>query len=607
MAGVDQGSALVGSDLDLLRAYDPARGFEGGIGYPGGPAITGSFRVRKGPLGELSASGPTNVDRPAIVKPAGTDQGAVNDPLTDGQLVTATALWFEDVHILPRTKVEFGNILTQKTEDYEIFSAYRRDDQTLSTITNNAEPGTDLPDESTPETVRPLQSMLDATTTDNCGNTIALGTVVKRSLIAESDGLSTFDTSIVFTFSSGELVTVLLSGSRIVLIPFEFETDPVEIMQFLTDVQPSISGKEQRVAELKDPRQAFEVTYALDGNDRQRMDALLMDWLGNIFGFPLWHEVKKTTAAVTAGATVYTVNTTADVDFRTGGLAVIFTDANTFDVITIQSMTATTITASDPSVNGYAEGTEIMPLRTAYVTEAVPGRRFRRGLETFNVSFRVTDNHTGSLTGDTSAFSSYNGRVLLDDCNVTPAQTSGERFFRRLFVIDNGTGVISVQTPWDRYKRDHTKGFVARSREEILNLKKLLIALRGQQIAFYIPTFFEDVTVKAALVSGASTMDIENIEYERFVRTRDPKTIMRVEFTDGTNLERVVQSVANVDSTTERLTLDTTWPAARTTDEISRVMFYELVRFNTDSFRLEFAHIGQASLTAPVRAVFDDV
>lgn len=538
----------------------------------------------------------------------GTATTRVNSAFPGNSRFDAThfsELFFEHIHIVPKSKIEFGNILTLVEEEYEIYNAFRELSSTLIAITNNALPGVALPNV-TPPVILPRQtSLLDPTTT---GQTLsALGTIVKTKVQALVDGLATFDTNIVFTFSPGNEVELFVSGQRIVLIPMEYEAPTVEILAFLTDVIDALNGKEQRLALRNSPRQMFEVNYLLTENDRQRMQLLLMDWMDQVFGFPLWHEKLQLTAAVSAGATVYPVLGASNVDFRVGGLAIIFTDANTFDVINVIAKTDTTITAQSPSQNAYPKGATIMPLRTAVIRRMVSGRQHPNRLEEFRIAFEVTDNDTGGLVGSTTPgfWSLYNSRVLFSDSNVVDGPMN-EQFARRVYRVDNETGVISQSSPWDKSKRSHQKGFVARNRAEIMQLRKLLLALRGRQKAFYIPTFIEDLTVKANLAIGTNTMDIDRIEYPRLAQNRHPKKIFRITFTDNSNLVRIVQSSVQVDSTTDRLTLDTTWPANRTVAEIRRVEFYELSRFDADEIRITYPRIGLAEVNVPVTAVFDD-
>lgn len=550
-------------------------------------------------FGAPSAAGArTDVTKTAPAKVITARPGATSLGLISG------VDWYDTVHILPRGTIDFGNIITQEEEDYEIYSAYRTTSITLTLITNNALPGTALPNTSTPTVVPPSTSLLDPTSTDNSGGS-TLGTLVKLKVQALADGLPQFNASIVFT-TTGGTVTMVVAGSRLVFFPFEYEAPMVERMQFLSEVLEALSGKEQRLALRKNHREGYELTYLLDGNDRQRMQVLLMDWMDNTFGVPLFHQTLKTTAAVSAGATSYSVQGADNVEFRVGGLGVIFTDANTFDVLNIVSVTATTITVADPSVNAYPAGTQIMPLRIARIRRAVQSGRALKNLERFNIDFEVTDNDTGALAGDTSAYNSYNSRVLLDDCNVSSGEMP-QRYTRKLFVIDNETGQVDVQSNWDRFKREQRKGFVARSRSEILALKKLLVALRGKQTAFYMPTFFADITAAAGITSGTATLDIENIEYARFANSRRPKKVFKITFTDGTSLIRSVTTAVKSSSTVEQLTLDTTWPTTRPLSDIAEIQFYELVRFDTDRFSLRYPRIGLAELFAPVKAVFDDV
>lgn len=537
-------------------------------------------------------------------KPAPTE----HDGVDFSDEVTLGDTWFEIVHLIPRTKIEFGNIITLIEESYEIFSAFRTQTVTLDAITNNVSPGVDLPNVTPTIDVGPLSSILDPTSTDNSAGT-GLGTLVLTKVQATQDGLPAFDDTIVFDFGApANDVTLELSGSRIVLIPFEYEVEGFqERLQFKTDIITKLSGKEQRIALRQNPRQLFNVPYHLDGSDRQRMAALLFEWTDKSFGFPLWHERLNITASTSAGATQYQVLGADDVDFRVGGLAVVIQDAVTFDVVTISAKTDTLITASDPAVNGYPAGTPIMPLRVAQVFGPVPTQREIVKLERFNVTIEVTDNFTGTLSGDSTPgfWSTYNSRVLFDDCNVVEGPMSGE-IGRRIWRIDNGTGVPYSKSLWDKAKEESFKGFLCRDRSEILALRKLFIDLRGQQKAFYLPTFQEELTPVASLLSGSATIDVTSIGYPTYAKSREPYSLLHVEFTDGTSLVRTVSSAVNVDADTDRLTLGDTWPSTKTVDEVERIEFYDLVRFKADELLLRYRRIGSASARLPVIRVFDD-
>ena len=153
---------------------------------------------------------------------------------------------------------------------------------------------------------------------------------------------------------------------------------------------------------------------------------------------------------------------------------------------------------------------------------------------------------------------------------------------------------------------------MAKDRASIANLKGMLRTLRGRQKSFYLPTGINDLTATASLSSGSQVMDIHNIDYSRFIRNREPKSIIRVSFTDRTPVIATITSSAShpTDAEQERLTVTVTggpgWPTTQALATITRVEFLELVRFDADRFTITYPRMGLASLVAPVRVVFDD-
>jgi hypothetical protein len=248
---------------------------------------------------------------------------------------------------------------------------------------------------------------------------------------------------------------------------------------------------------------------------------------------------------------------------------------------------------------------QVIPVRLAYINGPIRSGRFLNNLEQFDIQFEVFDNDTGIFSESTSGWNTYDSKILLDDPNIVSGSVMSQEFQQQISTIDNTTGKFIQSSSWTRHKPIKTKGFRARGRAEIKKLKQLLLALRGRQKSFYLPTFIDDMTVVANLSTGGNTLDIDHIGLARFVGTKgQPKNTIRLTFTDGSSLVREIVSAAEVSSTVERLTLDSNWPADRTIGEIERVEFLELHRFDTDQFLLRFSRVGSVNLTAPVKSVF---
>jgi len=529
--------------------------------------------------------------------------------------------WFEKIHVYPGGatenpnylqdfKILFGDILDDLDRPYEIFNAYRRSTATLNSITlTGLTPGFETPDTIVTDTIGPLVSMTDATSTFNVDLTTGLGTLVLRDVRAKRDGLSKFDGPATFGFDL-QNVTINVSGSRVAMVLPNYSMPYREELGFLTDIIPTSGGKEQRIALRKQPRETYRVKYELDGLERQQFQAIMFEWQHKNFGVPLHHLTVRMTTASLVNANQFQISGADDSDFRVGGLAIVYTDYFTYDIVEISAITDTLLTITGQAQNAYPVGTKVIPVRVCRVKGSIKSTVTKfNAMETFRVTYESIDNDTGTPAADSTAWNSntYLGKVLLDDCNIMEGVSMRTELKHNTTVLDNETGIVTTNSAWATNKRHSVKGFFAQSRAAIKNLKNFLRAMRGKQVSFYLPTFLPDLTAGDDLASGSTNFDIEHIDYTRFIQSRESKVTFKITFTDGSSLVRVIQSSADhpSDATLERLTLDTTWPSARGVAEVEKVEFYEKVRFNTDNFSLRYSRDGVAKLTAPVVVVFD--
>lgn len=566
------------------------------------------------------ATADTHIDVTPSSGPGATGGKLVGDVV---EFIGNTGMqWFEKMHIFPggsaanpnydqNFKIDFGNILADADKLYEIYNAHRRTSQTLNTIDlSQVNPGIETPEVSATDVVGPQVSMLAAASTFNKDLTTGLGVLVIHVVRALVDGLPQFNGDAVYTFGSNA-VDLPLRGSRIALNLAQYEDRLSEFMEFKTPVLPATDGKEQRLSLRKEPREGMQVMYRLDKADRRRFQAVLMDWQENPFGVPLWHEQIALTTTAAVSATQWQVSGAADVDFRVGSLAILFTSAFTFEIATIVSVTDTLITVDTGNTNSYPPGTPVMPVRVARIVRIPSGSRYRTDLEDFRVTYEFLDNATGVPAASSTAWNSntYASRILLDDCNVMGDQLS-ETFDRDITVIDGGTGIVTQASGWDKNKHVWLKGFSARGRSRIRDLKALLRYIRGRQKSFWVPTKADDLEITAAPIAASQIVDIGNIDYVRYVQNRGPKNVIRVSFNNGDADEiHVIESSAAhpTDSEQERLTIASPgWTLSHALNTIERVEFLELCRMDADRFTLRFEGATEVRMNAPLRVVFDD-
>jgi hypothetical protein len=147
------------------------------------------------------------------------------------------------------------------------------------------------------------------------------------------------------------------------------------------------------------------------------------------------------------------------------------------------------------------------------------------------------------------------------------------------------------------------KGFSGDGRAQIWNVRRLIHALRGSQVSFYLPTFFQDIEVETDLASGSFNMDIVHAGYTDYVNAQEPNASVWIELTNSTIITREIQSATEVDSDTERLVVGTAWGSTITPAEISRVSFLRLVRIADDQVQFTHKDIGDAEITMNVVGV----
>jgi len=497
--------------------------------------------------------------------------------------------FFENFHVVPRS-FDFGNVLSTQTSPLEVFSGFRKEFRTWSSFTNNAGAGTTLLGvPSLPAVMNPLDGYLMTLEVTTVGN-------------------PTVDDDLAFEFDFGGVtINVPIVLNRIVLFPVKPELPYRERMQFKTDIIPHEDGGSQRIKVRKNPRQLMNWNVRMEDGffDKQKVDSLLFDWQARTWGLPMWHEATQLTVAATAGALTINVESTADADYRVGGLALIFADGTLFDVQTIDSFTATTITFENAILNSFPVRSAVVPLRTANMREDVQGSRFPNANQDLQISFRVLDND--SDLADATGWPTYNGLVLLEDCNVLRGGSLSESFVRRIVLTDNGTGLTQQDGPWAYGKRGYPLTLRANSRAEVWDLRQLMHYFGGRQLSFYVPTFGKDLTPTGNLLALDSDLDIVNIGFTQHVQNRGPKRHIWIRLNDGTTLQREITSSTEIDDDNETLVVDTVWPSEIDVADIDRISYLEEVHYNSDEINIEYVRGNrQVYFEAPVITSFDN-
>lgn len=494
-------------------------------------------------------------------------------------------VWYNIIHILPRQFV-LGNVISTLQFTIEIYNAFLFDSKNLTQFINNAGQGTDIID------LPPLPVML------------APQSSLFLTLQITPQGVPNVNTTLDFETDEPYLLQIPISLSRIVAFPFEPEAPLSERLVFLTDIMESADGSEQRVSLRQAPREEFDLRFKLDdGPERSAFDLLLSDWQNQVFGVPIWIEPAELTADAAIAQTSLNVDSTELSRFREGGLAILFQDSNTFEIVEITTLGPTVINLQTGLEQSFERGTQVFPLKACVTTEPARDRRWARNLAEYSLTMKPLDSDQD--LADLTGWPTYRGKILLDDPNAIRT-TLDSRIERKLTVIDGLTGQFILDSTWDRARRGSNKRFIINDRTRLWSVRTLLYALRGRQVSFWLPTFSEDLTLAVPYTASGTALTIVNVGYSRYARERTPKRDIRILLHDGTVFLRRITASSEVDADTEQVTLDTPIAQDIDPDDVNRIEFIELVRIDTDTVEIQHRNNnGQAEVAFPVKVVFE--
>lgn len=494
-----------------------------------------------------------------------------------------TQHFFEMCHHIPDI-IELGNILSTVTQQIEIYNAFRRDAKEFTSATEDAGPGVSFIGLPSLPAVMPMQ------------------TGIVFEVQVTTVGPPRIDGTLDFVTTCGNF-SIVITGDRVVMFSFAPERGISETLEFRTDIITAANGGEQRISIRKNPRQFFTMNLRIEeGKELRDMQALLQGWHPGVFGVPIWWEARELINNGVSGSQVIAVDT-AYGDFRVGGLAIVWISENEFDALQIQTIVPGALVFTSALTRDYSrDETLVMPLRTGYLTPQINANRYIKNLMDVQLRVQVIDNDVGSIE-DTSAFSSHNSKVLLDDPNIVSGSSVDDGLVRDLIRIDSDASNPIQFSTWLASHPTTSKAFFADSMQEVWQVRQLVHALRGSQIAFYLPTFYQDLIAVQDLAASSDLLDIESIKYVDYIQGREPFKSLWIELNDGTVLTREIIAYDTISDTVERLTVDSVWPSLIDKDDIARISFCRLVRIANDEVRFEHDRPGQARILTDVVGV----
>jgi hypothetical protein len=367
--------------------------------------------------------------------------------------------------------------------------------------------------------------------------------------------------------------------------PPNWSIQPVENLEWLTDVQTAYDGTEVRRKVRLSPRRALSFAITLTTAEMQRFDAWLHRHQVADVIMPVWTDGYRLPAAgdsSTAFAFDLIDVPGADLlDYHAGGLLVVVHGDGSTSVRTVTSVGAGNVTFSSGGTITFAEGDRIYPGRLSRLTSSIDVERVTAGVVNVAIVARFVDD-TSLDAGEWPT--EYRGVPVLDlkPNRVSPVAASLSRITT---TIDYAIG------KWRRFDRAG-RAFSSRAHEHVLNgraeidaFRRFLHGRNGRVETFWCPNWQADLTIRS--ISGTSlvidTIGWEDAYGEGYVGRQDIMLRLR----DGTAVYRRVLS-AVVDGAEETLTLDSAPDVAAS--DVAQCCWLDVVRLAADDVTLGVAY-----------------
>ena len=394
------------------------------------------------------------------------------------------------------------------------------------------------------------------------------------------------DASYLFDFALDDVPFRFLATLADIL-PVHPNTGIKERLEWKTEILPGWDGTEQRIALRARPRRTFNVTLTLENDaERKALYDSLYKTLGKSIILPTYQYSTRLKANVAPGATVLPCNPKR-ADLRVNDTVVIQPRASDLKyVYNVTAVAADSITIDKPLTVAIAEG--------AMITGGVTGRLPN------GAGLRMYAKHGGTElaieaveTRDTLAYPE-NGIVLptlggypIVERRALADSEVAENFDFGLEVIDNDTGRPKDYTAWEHKYFGGSRRFLINrlfKPDELEYWRTVLDYARGMQRAFILPTYRDDLIIRAEAGVYVGQITVEGSEYATLYAASPNYKYLRLDTNAGEFFVEIFSVTNNGDSVT--LNFVDPIPADIPELAVNQISYAPLVRLNSDAVTL---------------------
>lgn len=379
--------------------------------------------------------------------------------------------------------------------------------------------------------------------------------------------------------------------------------------EWLTNVQKSRSGKEQRCAMRPSPRVTLEFTTIVSEFDFRRFMSRADTDLADDVLMPDWSRPALVDIAATSGQGVISIEET-DTWMRPGvDILIVHGESPQvmFQQASIASRSGSTINLSGALGADVPVGASVYRLWQGRLDANIATTMVSDRISEVRVKFTVNPG-SEDLNAIGSVAAPYDGRELFMTQPDWAREVSVD-FDAIIESVDFGTGKVDTYAPVDFNSRSIKLTFTSFTRAELWGIVNFARRLGGQQGEFFMPTFSEDMRLRTDAALGATRFQMVGdhlLPYAGSTVFRNIVLFMR----DGSY--RIFE-VTDIDSTTIsgqdhcRVYVSPTLTEAVDMDDVDMICWLPLWRLASDQIVVQWQtdQIGSIGLTVTTLETLD--
>lgn len=379
------------------------------------------------------------------------------------------------------------------------------------------------------------------------------------------------------------MLTYTMFGKPAKVFPFKpnWASPVVETLEWKTDVLRARDGTEQRRALRQLPRRGFEFAIMLHGERSSMLEAYLYGWQNRHFALPVWTDRTRLTSQAVALATTLYANTYL-IGFQIGGYALLYLNEKTYAVVNVTGVYSDRITVAEGAADAWPVGTILMPLIVGHLNASVQTSRATGSVVQTSISLMGSGDTAWPNIPESTASAVYDGIEVVTDKPNWRNRISND-FSYDFDTVDAGVGPVAYfdTEASARVIRQHQ--WFLKSREQIMEFRKLMGRLRGQCKTAWMPSWNDDFEIAASNSANQSTLVVKGTWFHSLVGTDTSRDRLAIRLPNGSTVyRRIIATAPNFTNDTTTVTLDSTLGVTVAPNDTSRVQLLLRCRLATD-------------------------